>query len=86
MSTRTITFLSVTALLSSSVVAFNTVVINTKGMHLGRKTPAAFTKSLSYGNGGKTVMKMVAEQDEIAKLRAAAAKAREEARQLEKVR
>lgn len=55
-------------------------------MHLGRKTPAAFTKSLSYGNGGKTVMKMVAEQDEIAKLRAAAAKAREEARQLEKVR
>ena len=73
MTNRT-SFLSVAALLSSSTVAFNTMN----------------TRSLSYrgvGAGGiKTFMNMVAEQDEIAKLRAAAAKAREEARQLEKVR
>lgn len=61
--------------------------MNTKEINLRRKTSTAFNKYVSYnssGNGSiKTVMNMVAEQDEIAKLRAAAAKAREEARQLE---
>lgn len=64
--------------------------MNTKEINLRRKTSTAFNKYVSYnssGNGSiKTVMNMVAEQDEIAKLRAAAAKAREEARQLEEVR
>lgn len=68
---KTTSILSVAALLNSSAMAFNTMP----------------TRSLSYRSSGgsvKTLLKMVAEQDEIAKLRAAAAKAREEARQLEK--